>query len=123
VKTAIRKLKQDVKQRASEGKALRQEIRDLGTAPETGPARSLLWGRKRDVGAGARLSHLAYGLLRGLPYRAMEPKTQEGNVPACSLVLERIHAVLDEEAKAAWTQERVISLIFKGVDPAEEQAA
>lgn len=123
MKTAIRKLKHDVKERASQGKAIRQEIHALGKAPETGQERSLLWDRKRGVGEGARLSHLAYGLLRGLPYKIMEPKTREGNEPSAALVLDRIHGVLGEEAQVVWTQERVISLIFKGVDPQAEQAA
>lgn len=131
-RTAIKKLKKNVKELTAEGLRIRGEIHVLAWTddkpprrrPETGPERALLWDGKRGVGRTARLSLLAYGLLRGLPYKAMEPKCREGNEPSCSLILAKMHEVLGPESEdaLAWTQERVVSLVFKGTDPVKEAA-
>jgi len=132
VKTAITELKNKVKDLAAEGTRIRGEIRTLAWTddnpprrrPETGPERSSLWEDKRYVGFSARLTLLAYGLLRGLPYKAMEPACREGNEPPCSSILDRTHNALGEDSPEAevWTQERVVSLVFKGTDPVKEAA-
>lgn len=49
--------------------------------PETGQVRYHLWYDKRDAGQRTRDLMLAYGLLRGTPYKSIEQKCKEGNAP------------------------------------------
>lgn len=112
MKSAILNLKQEVKVYAADGQAIRRKIQGLGKAPETGPERSSLWEEKRGVGAEARHSLLAYGLLRGVSYKTMESKVREGNEPSASLILDRIHWALGKDKAAEWTLERVTSLLY-----------
>lgn len=78
--------------------------------PETGPARSeLRRAYNNHTRPDARVAHLALGLLRGRPYKALEAKTLEGNVPSAyyihKLILQACEG--DAELKAEWTEGRV----------------
>ena len=80
-RTATDNLKQQIKALASQGKDLHTQIIKLRSEPDTGPERSQLWMYKRSVGRDARCALLAYAYLRGVPYKAVEPKAVVGNIP------------------------------------------
>lgn len=81
--------------------------------PETGPERDRLWQSytwlKRPL---ARAAHLAIGFLRGTPYRAMEPKCAQDNLPPLYGILTAILMACgdDEDLKAEWTMARLQKL-------------
>jgi hypothetical protein len=128
---AIKKIRQTLKTLVGEKVNLRKEIHALKfdgegkRRPETGPKRHSLkesynWHTRPE----ARATLVAYGLLRGVPYAKMEPKTESG--VQLSRVLKALHeAIGDNEAlKADWTMDRVCKLILDGVDPlASSEAA
>jgi hypothetical protein len=71
-KQLLLRLKAKVKGLAAEAAKTRELIRK-----SRGKKRHLLWHTKRFIGTDARYHLLAYGLLRGIPYEKMEPKTSD----------------------------------------------
>lgn len=73
----------------------------------TRDARAAWRGTKAAYGAHARYLHLAHGLLRGVPYAALEASTRPGNAPSP----ERLRAVVDLFgdwwARTCWTPEAI----------------
>jgi len=65
-------LRAEIKRLADEGRAYHSRIRAA-----RGPERHALRMEKKDVGEGARVLLLAYALLRGVPYRALEARCRE----------------------------------------------
>lgn len=130
---AIKQIRTTLKELAAEKPKLRAEVQALkfgadgARRPETGPQRYRLkqeynWSVRPEV----RAALLAYGLLRGTPYRKMEPKSGEGELhPIIGRVLKAIHkAIVDNDAlKSEWTIDRVESLIIDGVDTLASEAA
>lgn len=109
---AIRALKQTIKELAAEASILR------GTTD--GPTRHLIrMGYIATTRRKARASLLAYGLLRGKPYRSMEPVSEPGLLAYTVYnVVDAIHKACGENEvlKAEWTLARVKSLVYNGVD-------
>lgn len=94
--------------------------------PETGPERdriwqSYVWGTRPQ----ARAAHLALGLLRGRPYKAMEARCHEDSPPPLYGILKAIHEACGENAdlKAEWSLDRIRTLVEKGIDPVAQEAA
>lgn len=127
-KDAISKLKFSVKSLAQQGRDTRAQVRALkygedgARRPETGFERhqlrnEYLWRGRRK----ARVTLLAYGLLRGVPYKVMEAKCEEP--PSVSAITEVIQEALGdaEELKAVWTYDYVKKLV-EGPSEAEEAA-
>jgi hypothetical protein len=75
-------LKNRIKDLAQQGRALRARIQTT-----KGPERHALWNEKRAIGRKARVSLLAYGFLRGVPYRAIEPRRNDDGLPIPSVLL------------------------------------
>lgn len=119
--TAIQDLKTEIKRLTFEGREFAQAITKLGKDPGTGPERHSLWCQKQALGRTTRTALLAYGLLRGIPYKAMEPKCRAGNEPRALLIREKIESLLGPDN--GWTQARVVAYIFVGTDPVREEAA
>jgi hypothetical protein len=94
-------LKNSIKDLAQQGRALRARIQAT-----KGPERDALWNRKRAIGRKARVSLLAYGFLRGVPYRAIEPKRHDDGLLIPSVLLGAwagdlgIRAIHDHQALA-----------------------
>lgn len=62
----------------------------------------------------ARIHHLAYGLLRGVPYRKMERNTEhtdKSREVLAKKVLEVIHEYSSYFSRREWTLEKVINLL------------
>ena len=120
---AIRNLRNSIKAFAEEGRSTRSQIGALKQQPETGPKRH---GLKVDydyfVRRKARAALLAYGLLRDIPYEAMEPKCTEA--PSGSMVYKAIQEAFDkdEEQKAEWSLIRVQDLLSPASVSQEEAA-
>lgn len=126
-KDAIKKIRQEIKGLAAEKAKTRAEINALKfdaegkRRPETGPTRHTLkvtydW----HVRPYARANLLAYGLLRGIPYKKMEPTCDENELHyVIPKILHAIQASLgdNKELQLEWTLERVKKLILEGVDP------
>lgn len=66
------RLREEIKRLADEGRGFSARIQ-----ASRGLDRHYLRLEKADVGRAARVCLLAYGLLRGVPYRAMEARTRE----------------------------------------------
>lgn len=124
-KNAIQNLKQTLKTLTDKKRDLRREIHELKFTsggerrPETGPQRDALWASYQWRGRPqARAAHIAYGLLRGLPYGVIEPvHTQKPLLP--SLILATILAAFPAEEKVLkdeWTMDRVTSLLSREAD-------
>lgn len=123
---AIKQIRTTLKTLAAEKPRLRAEVQALKYGPdglrrpETGQQRYWLkqeynWSVRPEV----RATMLAYGLLRGVPYRTMEPKSCAGELQyMIGRVLKAIHRAIgdDEALKAEWSIDRVESLINDGVD-------
>jgi hypothetical protein len=134
-KAAIKNLRLRIKTLAQEKPKLRAEIRALkfdaegNRRPETGGQR---WSLKASYNEGARLNAraalIAYGILRGVPYKVMESSASPdkyGYRWLPSGVLSEIHQAIgdDAELKAEWTHDRVVSIIIDGIDPVAQEAA
>jgi hypothetical protein len=121
---AIRILRTQLKDLTAEKRRILEEIRKLKEAgPATGPERSgLRWGYNYSTRWKARANHLASGLLRGVPYVAMEKKSDEA--PPCHAVYKTIQAAFgeDEALKAEWTLERVTELLKRDSVASQEAA-
>jgi len=72
----------------------------------TGLEKARLWDQKRAVGYDARMVHILYGLLRGLPYARIEPGCQT-YFPAYHIEQELKKLGLDLSTKqiVAWSEE------------------
>lgn len=97
--------------------------------PETGPQR---WGLKQNyndrVRPEIRVALLAYGILRGVPYKKIEPNADMVSYRfswVAQQVRDEIRAAIgdDEVLKAEWTKDRVKAIIFDGADPVALEAA
>jgi hypothetical protein len=134
-KAAIKNLKARIKTLAGEKARLRSELHMLKfdvegkRHPETGGKR---WSLRASYNEGSRLEAraalVAYGILRGVPYKAMEPSASPDKYGYRWLpggVLSEIHQAIgdDAELKAEWTHDRVLSIILDGVDPVAQEAA
>ncbi len=136
-KAAIKNLRLRIKTLAEEKPKLRAAVHALKfdlegkRRPETGEAR---YDLKRAYNEGTRpeirAALLAYGILRGVPYKAMESST--GTSPdkygyrwLFSSVVYELHKAMgdDAELKAEWTDKRVEALIKTGIDPVAQEAA
>ena len=96
----IDNLKQQIKALASQGKAIHTQIVQLRAEPNTGRERDSLWTSKRLLGRDARIALLAYAYLRGLPYKAVEPKAVSGNIPYAS----DIARAANPDMPSAWAE-------------------
>jgi len=103
---------------------LRQRIHELtGLKRGTGQKRALI---RADYNAlvrpKARAVHLASGLLRGVPYLAMEDRCHEE--PPVYGVYKAIREAFgeDEELRAEWTLERVQGLLLRPQEALQEAA-
>lgn len=134
-KDAIKSLRQKIKDLAEAKPKLRAHLRGLKfdaegkRRPETGPERYQLKQSYNDnVRPEIRSMLVAYGILRGIPYKHMEAKAcpdKLGYHTLKSWVLHEIHQAIGDNAelKAAWTQERVDAIIDDGADPVALEAA
>lgn len=102
MKEAILKLRNEVKQCTTAGRAIGEKIRQA-----KGLDRYQLWNAKRSLGDGARYVFLAYGCLRCMPYARIEQKTRKDNGPSPTYITSAIWEALDEAQKPAWPRERV----------------
>lgn len=118
-------IRDQVKQSVAEGCAIREHINRLRGLPGTGPERSRLWLDKRAKGSETREWLLAYACVRGLPYRAVEPKTREGNHPSPTAIAQRIASVLPQEGpeNGLWTRDRVKAWMEGATRPTASQEA
>lgn len=94
-------LKAKVKGLAVEGGFCRRQIRK--TKRER---RDQWWTMKRVVGDTARDHLLAYGLLRGLPYAAIE-RPRADNAPSAARVLQVVLGLMPPSYRGDWTLDRV----------------
>lgn len=121
--TLTNNLKSQIKTLASQGKALHKQIIELRAQPDTGPERCQLWMDKRAVGAQARRLLLAYAYLRGMPYKAVEPKSVPGNIPWCGDIA---NLILDEASRRDNAAREALRRTIKAwldAKPAAEQPA
>ncbi len=131
-KDAIRNIRSTLKILTEQKRETKKQIQALKfdadgrRRPETGPQRDQLWhDYVGSVRPRARAAHLAIGLLKGRPYKTMEPKCAENNLP----LLYEIHQLIvgaceaNAELKAEWTFERTRKLILEGTDPLSSQEA
>lgn len=134
-KDAIKNLKSKLWTLAEVMPKLRAEILTLKfdaegrRRPDTGPQRYLMrQGYKDNVRPNIRSTLVAYGILRGIPYKRIEPKADPNTYSTLNLrdsVLWEIHTAIGENAelRAEWTKERVRAIILDGVDPIALEAA
>ena len=134
-KDAIKSLKNKLRALAEVMPKLRAEILTLKfdaegrRRPETGGQRYLMrLDYKERTRPNIRSCMVAYGILRGLPYKRIEPKADPYTYSTANLrnsVLWEIHEAIGDNAelKAEWTKERVKAIILDGVDPIALEAA
>jgi len=67
-------LKSQISEAARKGRSIHTKIQAC-----RGDARHALWNEKRALGRRARYLLLAYGYLRGIPYRRIEPRCHRDN--------------------------------------------
>lgn len=92
-----------IKSLAAEARIIRQEAKKLSGLDK----HTLNEHRTGIVREQARLSQLAYGALRGVPYRVMEQRCGEDNFPDLKriLAMARKFGASDEEKLATWHEE------------------
>lgn len=82
----------------------------------SGLRRAKAWTTKRELGNYARNHLLAYGLLRGVPYSALEPKCSPANEAV--LQIDVIRQIIAEHVSkwefAKWSEEKVKQLLTRG---------
>ncbi len=137
-KDAIKNLRLKLKGLAEVKPKLRAEIHALKfdaegkRRPETGPQRhSMRQSYNEHTRPEIRAVLLACGILRGLPYRRMEPKafTPEYLTYSTSVLIGNVHyeiqqAIRDNaELRAEWTEDRVRAIIKDGAAPIALEAA
>lgn len=96
----FQKIQDDIKGRALQSREIRKTIN-----ASSGLARWAAWQDKRAYGRDTRHLLLAYGMVRGLPYLACEPKCGEDNKPSPSAIVAHAkdHGIeLDIEAVKTW---------------------
>ena len=94
------KMQMALKERENQSREIRKTIH-----ASKGMDRWAAWQEKRSYGADTRHILLAYGMARGLPYLACEPKCGEDNQPSASAIQAWAaeHGVLlTQEAIKAW---------------------
>jgi hypothetical protein len=113
MKTELLALKTQIKTLAAEGTAIRARIRE-----SSGRARYDAWNEKRAVGDEARAHLLAYALLRGRAYAAVESSTRAAPSPRV------LHQVLAQQVPARageWSLEAIAAWL--AVPPSPELLA
>lgn len=149
MKTAKKTIKQLIKDKAAEAKAIRQQIRDLtwkGEPPKplrdeagrrlsgkkarkpfrmpwTGPARDSLWADKRQVGSETRFLLLMYGMLRHRPYKSIEPHSPTATADTAYRLQRKMKLLLSEQEMAAFTTESIVAWLKGGEAPKLAEAA
>lgn len=121
-KNAIQNLKQTIKTLTEKKRALRKDIHALKFTdggerrPETGPERDALWADYQwRWKPQARAALLAYGLLRGKPYRDLEPGSTR-NPPSIPAVFRMLREAFPADEKALmdeWTLIHIESLLTR----------
>jgi hypothetical protein len=81
-RTKFQSIREYLKTREIASREIRKQIHAA-----SGMDRWHLWNEKRDYGRETRDTLLAYGFLRGLPYRACEPKCGDHNPPSITGIL------------------------------------
>lgn len=71
----IARLRAEIRDLEASSRAKRAEIAALH-GPATGPARHALWQEKQAIGRETRAALLALAMVRGRPYRRVEPNTR-----------------------------------------------
>jgi len=101
------KLKEEIKRVANLGKHIRTNLINKRSGLEKWKA----WEEKRDVGITARYYLLAYGFLKGYPYRKMEPKSNEHHMIHEFAYGNLFYWIKKYESKNdAWSVERFLDL-------------
>lgn len=94
-------IQNELRERQAASQAIRQKIHQ-----SSGRERYDLWDEKRSYGSVTRALLLAYALLRGVPYRVVEPKSDPHEmwwVPgAIEREASRFEHVLTKEQIGAW---------------------
>lgn len=86
--------------------------------PETGQERYCLWYEKRSLRSDIRELMLAYGLLRGAPYKKLEAKCDEGNAPYVTAIVKHL-----TDRGLPITKAEVTAWLEGGPAPSWKQAA
>lgn len=104
------KIKQKLKNRQAASQAIHKKIHATN-----GIERHELWLEKRSFGHKTRILLLAYAMLRGVPYRAVEPKTHQSDMPfyvlwdyvgrSIAKSASEFGHELDDDAVKAWLKE------------------
>lgn len=124
IRQALKLLTEQKRETTSQIQALKFDAEGK-RRPETGPERSELRRiYNSSTRPDARIAHLALGLLRGRPYKALEAKTLEGNAPSAYYINRVISQACegDKELQAEWSEGRVQSWL-DGEESAEKVAA
>lgn len=66
---------------------------------------------KKHIGINCRMHSIAYGLIRGVPYSAIERKCREDNRPSPEVITKIIHETVGAWDARSWTLERVQKLL------------
>lgn len=122
---AIKRLKETIKTLSERKKDFRRIILERKfdaegkRRPETGPMRSTLkndydWTVRRFI----RANLIAYGLLRGKPYKTIERSSADPAYSFSFSVMKAMHDAFgdNKELKDEWPHDRVLSLIAEGKD-------
>jgi len=98
-KNKFPEIKAELRVREQESRSIRKQINE-----SAGMERWGFWADKRRYGSETRDLLLAYGFLRGMPYRVIEPKTQPNSGPYATCIQRclaaRGHEVPPEDIKA-----------------------
>lgn len=113
----IRSVKDESGHKVNGRRALKPYLR-----PETGPERSILWGKKRSLGWTTRDYLLVYAMLRGKPYKAVEKNCAENFGPSVYGMNHVIRKYF-EEGKCPITEEQIIGWLNGEAAPTLEEAA
>ena len=116
MKSELLVLRGKIKGLALESEKIRGRINKFRTEvaekkQEIGNKRNAEWMTKRQVGYETRYLALAYGFIRGVPYRKMERKTLDENRPSAELLFKIITEHTDYFERRKWTLERVKELL------------
>jgi hypothetical protein len=134
-KDAIKNLRLRLKALSAEKPKLRAELHALKfdaegkRRPETGSTRhGMRQHYNENTRPEIRSVLIAYGILRGIPYKRMEKTACQDKYAyrsLCSWVLHEIHLAVGDNAelKAEWTLDRVENIIENDADPVALEAA
>lgn len=111
----LRVLKAKIRGLEAEGRSIRAQINR-----SSGSRKDQLWLLKRELGYYTRHHLIAYGLLRGVPYESIEPRTATVYM---NFVL--VHEIITDSVqlwhKKDWTVERVYKLLARQKQPEHEE--